>query len=97
MANLADLYEQHCPADRKARDFPLGLTDTFALAQYEWLRAVKERRAPETSGRDALASLACAFSVLESAQAARRVDVTDVLNGRIADYQRDLDERYHIE
>ena len=90
------LYEQGCPAARKASDFPLGLTDTFALAQYEWLRAVRERRPPETNGRDALANLACAFAVLESAQAGRRIEVADVLCGRIDQYQRDLDEYYHI-
>ena len=40
--NLAALYEQECSADRQARDFPLGLTDPFALAQYEWLQAVRD-------------------------------------------------------
>jgi predicted dehydrogenase len=94
--DLAQLYEEGCPAERKRRDFPLGLTDTFALAQYEWLQAVRQRRPPETSGRDALASLSCAFAVLESAQAGRRVDVADVLCGRICQYQRELDEHYQI-
>jgi predicted dehydrogenase len=93
-ANLAQLYEEGCPAARKAKDFPLGLTDTFALAQYEWLQAVREHRPPETNGRDALASLSCAFAVLESAEAGRRLNVADVLSGRICQYQRDLDEHY---
>lgn len=96
-AKLADFYEQGCPADRKAEDFPLGLNDTFALAQYEWLQAVRERRPPETSGRDALASLACAFTVLESAQLGRRVDVEEVLCGRAREYQRALDDHYRIQ
>lgn len=95
-SGLAAFYEQTCPAERKAKDFPLGLTDTFALAQYEWLQAVRQRRAPETSGRDALANLACAFSVLESAQAGRRVDVEEVLSGRLCEYQRSLDAHYAI-
>lgn len=95
-AGLADLYEQACPAARKAKDFPLGLTDTFALAQYEWLQAVRERRPPETSGRDALASLSCAFATLESAKAGRRVDIEEVASGRLCEYQRELDEHYHV-
>jgi predicted dehydrogenase len=94
--NLAQLYEAGCPAARKAKDFPLGLSDTFALAQYEWLQAVRQRRPPETSGREALASLSCAFAVLESAQAGRRLSVADVLSGRICEYQRDLDKHYRI-
>ena len=95
-ANLAQLYQRECPAERKARDFPLGLTDTFALAQYEWLQAVRERRPPETSGRDALASLACAFTVLESAEAGRRVEVAEVLSGAVETYQRAMNEYYRI-
>jgi len=95
-AGLADLYEQGCPAARKAKDFPLGLTDTFALAQYEWLQAVRERRPPETSGRDALASLSCAFATLESAKAGRRVGIEEVASSRLCEYQRELDEHYHV-
>ncbi len=93
---LADLYEQQCPAERKARDFPLGLTDTFALAQHEWLEAIRRRREPETSGRDAMASLACAFTVLESAEAGRRVEVAEVLGGSLEDYQRPINQHYGI-
>ncbi len=95
-AGLADLYERECPADRKARDFPLGLTDTFTLAQYEWLQAVRERRPPETSGRDAMTSLACAFTVLEAAQAGRRVEVEEVVSGSLETYQRPINQHYGI-
>lgn len=95
-ANLAALYEQDCPADRRAKDFPLGLTDTFALAQYEWLQAVRERRPPETSGHDALASLACAFTVLEAAQAGRCVEVEEVASGALDAYQRAINEHFGI-
>ncbi len=95
-ANLAQLYERECPAERKARDFPLGLTDTFALAQYEWLQAVRERRPPETSGRDALASLACAFAALEAAETGRRVEVAEVATGAVEAYQQAINEHYRI-
>ncbi len=94
--SLAELYERECPPDRKARDFPLGLSDTFALAQYEWLEAVRRRRPPETSGRDALTSLACAFTVLEAAQSGRRVEVEEVASGALEDYQRAINEHYGI-
>jgi predicted dehydrogenase len=95
-SSLAQLYERECPADRKLGDFPLGLADTFALAQYEWLKAVRERRPPETSGRDALASLACAFTVLEAALAGRRVGVQEVASGALEAYQRAINEHYGI-
>lgn len=95
-ADLAELYERECDSARKGKDFPLGIRNPFALTHHDWLEAVRQRRPPETSGRDALTSLACAFAVLESAQAGRRVDVEEVLSGRLRDYQQSLDEHYSV-
>jgi predicted dehydrogenase len=95
-ADLARLYEEHCDAARKARDFPLGLTDRFALTQYDWLAAVRDRRQPEISGREGLADLACAYAILESAAAGRRVEVDEVASGQVCEYQRPLDERWGV-
>jgi predicted dehydrogenase len=92
-ANLGQLYEEHCDPARKAKDFPLGLTDRFALTQYDWLAAVRGRRPPETSGREGLADLACAYAVLESSQAGRCVELDEVVAGRVRQYQEPLDER----
>jgi predicted dehydrogenase len=95
-ADLAKLYDEHCPADRKTRDFPLGLSDIFALLQYDWLDAIRRHRAPEISGREGLADLACAYAMLESAQAGRSVAVDEVAAGTICGYQRPIDERFRI-
>jgi predicted dehydrogenase len=96
-ANLARLYEEGCEPARKAKDFPLGLSDTFALTQYDWLEAVRRRSAPETSGREGLADLACAYAILESAQAGRCVEIGEVASGRLRQYQRPIDDRFFIE
>ena len=68
------------------------LTDQFALNQYDWLDAVRNRREPETSGREGLRDMAVAYAILESAKAARRVEVEEVLRGDLREYQRPLDE-----
>ncbi|MBN2293286.1 MAG: hypothetical protein JXM70_12720, partial [Pirellulales bacterium] len=94
--DLAAMYEQECDAVRKEIDFPLGLQDAFALAHYEWLDAVRNRRLPETSGREGLIDLACAFAVLESAQAGRRVEIAEVLSDELNEYQQPINERYGI-
>jgi len=94
--NLARLYEHNCDPARRGRDFPLGLSDTFALTQFDWLDAVRRRRQPETSGREGLADLACAYAVLESAQAGRCVEIDDVAAGRVREYQSPIDERFQI-
>lgn len=84
---LEELYQRGADDERRGRDFPLGLSDSFALAQYDWLDAVRRRRAPETSGWEGLADLAAAYAILESAHAGRRVAVADVLRGSVAECQ----------
>jgi predicted dehydrogenase len=94
--SLADVYAAGAGAQQRDGDFPLGLTDSFALAQYDWLRAVAQRRQPETSGREGLRDLAAAFAILESATAGRRVAVDEVLGGTVSAYQRPIDERFGL-
>ena len=96
-AALEALYEQGCDAAAKETHFPFGLKDSFALAQHDWLDAVRHRRPPQVSGREGLADLACAYAMLESAQAGRRVRVEDVLSGAICDYQRPIDDHFGID
>ncbi|MEQ8787845.1 MAG: Gfo/Idh/MocA family oxidoreductase [Pirellulaceae bacterium] len=94
--SLAELYAAQCDPARRQRHFPLGLDDGFALNQYDWLEAIRQRREPETSGREGLRDLAVAYAILESAQAGRRVTVDEVADGALRDYQRPLDERFNL-
>jgi len=89
-------FETEMSAEERDRFFPLGLRDPFAILQLDWLRAIKERRDPETSGREGLADLACAFALLESATLGRRVTLDEVLSGTVSAYQADLDAHYGL-
>ena len=93
---LAKLYETGASADRQAADFPLGLNDSFALTQYDWLQAIRTRAEPQTSGAEGLRDLACAFAILESDLAGQRIAVEDVLTGAVAAYQQPLNEHFSI-
>lgn len=95
--DLAALYQEGASAERKARDFPLGLDNAFAMAQLDWLEAVRTRGEAETSGREGLMDLACAYAVVESAKAGRVVSVEEVLSGAVRDYQAPIDEHFGIE
>ena len=66
------------------------------MTHYDWLDAVRRRRPPETSGREGLADLACAFAVLESAETRRCLEVEEVASGRVRMYQQSIDERFGI-
>jgi predicted dehydrogenase len=93
---LKDLYEKQASPERQAADFPLGLDDSFALNQCDWLCAVRDRREPETSGREGLRDLAAAYAILESAHARRTVSVEEVLSGKLREFQRPIDEHFGI-
>ena len=93
---LSALYEDHIAADLREQHFPLGLSNAFALNQLDWLNAIRQRRQPETSGREGLRDLAVAYAILESALAGRRVNVADVLAGELAEYQRPINQHFKI-
>ncbi len=80
----------------RAAFYPLGLTDPYAILNLQWLRAVERGDDPETSGAEGLRDLACAFALLESSLAGRRVAVDDVLSGAIDAYQHPIDAHYGL-
>ncbi len=94
--SLAELYGAHAPAAMKEKHFPLGLTNDFALSQLDWLRAVQNGDQPECSGEEGLRDLACAYAVVESAKAGRKVSVEEILSGALRDYQTPIDERFGL-
>ncbi len=96
-ANLAELYQSESTAERQAADFPDGITDQFALNHYDWLAAIRQKREPETSGREGLRDLAVAYSILESSHAGRTVDVEEVYNGQLRETQKSLDQQFGIQ
>ncbi len=94
--NLAELFQQQADPQLRERLFPLDLENSFSLNQLDWLQAIRDRREPETSGREGLRDLAAAYSILESAHAGRRVEVAEVLDGSLREYQRPIDERFGL-
>jgi predicted dehydrogenase len=93
---LLERFEAELSAEEREQFFPLGLTDPFAIQQLDWLRAIEGGRDPETSGREGLQDLACAFALLESATLGRRVTVEEVLSGAVAVYQAEIDEHHRL-
>ncbi len=93
---LLDRFEAGMTSEERERFFPLGLTDSFAIQQLDWLRAIEEGRDPETSGEEGLRDLACAFALLESATLGQRVTLEDVLSGEVEAYQGEINEHYGL-
>jgi hypothetical protein len=93
---LLDYFEANLAPDERERFFPLGLTDAYAIQQLDWLQAIAAGRDPETSGEEGLHDLACAFAMLESSLARRQVTLAEVLDGRAAAYQAEIDHHYGL-
>ncbi len=94
---LAEIFQAEAPAGLVEKLFPLGLDDSFALNQQDWLQAIREKRQPETSGREGLIDLACAYAIVESAKAGRTVSIAEILSGELCDYQTPINQHHGLD
>ncbi len=93
-ANLTQLFEEKMTAEERESFFPMGLTDPYAILQLDWLRAIEAGANPETDGVEGLHDLACAFGMLESSLAGRRVTQQEILTGAASQYQDEINRYY---
>jgi predicted dehydrogenase len=77
--------------DEKARLFPYGATDGFAVEVWDFVNAISTSRRPEMDGYDGLRAKALCESCYESSVLGQPVQYTDVLEGRISTYQAPID------
>jgi len=91
-----DVFNRRAPLDLRQRQFPSGIRDGFALEMHDFLQAIATGRAMEANGEEGLLDLASAYGVLESATANRPVKVADVLDGKVAGYQEEIDRFYGL-
>jgi hypothetical protein len=89
-------FEQNLSAAEREQFFPAGVTDTFALQQWDWLQAVEAGTESETSGTEGLHDLACAFGMLESAALRRQVTLEEMLSGATDAYQAEINAHYGL-
>lgn len=94
--DVLEAFEKECDPAIKARLFPLGLRDGFALEIYDWLQAIQHGREAEVTGADGLRDLAISYAVIESSLARRWVSIEEVESGAVDAYQREIDEYYGL-
>jgi predicted dehydrogenase len=93
---LVPYFQEKMSAEEREQFFPLGLTDTFALQQLDWLRAAERGVDSETSGTEGLHDLACAFAMLESSTLRRTVTLAEMLSGATDTYQAEINAHYGL-
>ena len=95
--SVEEIYNQLASNADKAADFPFGLTNGFALTQFDWLEAIRKSRDPLVSGREGLRDLACAWGVLESSLARRQVTLDEILSGELREAQKPVAGAFGLE
>jgi predicted dehydrogenase len=94
--SLNSVFEEEASEALKTKWAPRGITNDFALAQFDWLEAIKNGTQPETSGREGLLDLACSFGIVESSHAGRMVTVDEIADGSLRNYQKPIDEKFGL-
>lgn len=94
--NVRDLFQSEASPEERARWLPVSTADGFALGFHDFLAAIERGGQPEASGEEGLRDVAAAFSLLESSLAGQAVLVEDVLNGKIREAQKVIDEYYGL-
>jgi predicted dehydrogenase len=94
--SLTGIFGDRVDADLRARWFPLGLEDRFALEHHDFLSAISTGVEPEMSGEEGLRDLAAAWAMLESSHAGRPVKVSKVQSGELSACQDELNEHWEL-
>ena len=95
--SLRERFLAESDPDERARFFPAGVRDTFALNQYDWVKTLQDpAHRIEADGTEGLYDLAASFAILESAAAGRSVTLDEVLDGECDTYQQSIDEHYGL-
>lgn len=95
-SGVVEVFRQQAGTDHIKRLFPNGITDSFALELGEFISAIEDKRQPETSGLEGLKDIAPGLAILESSQLGHPVKVSDIENGRVEDYQREINAHWGI-
>jgi UDP-N-acetyl-2-amino-2-deoxyglucuronate dehydrogenase len=93
---IQDEYLASLGDEEKARLFPYGSTDGFAVEVWDFVNAIATGRRPEMDGYDGLRAKALCEACYESATANKVVKFADVLQGRINAYQAPIDAFWSI-
>jgi len=89
-------YLMQLDPEQRARLFPFGLTDGFAIEVWDFIDAIANGRRPDVDGTDGLRAKALCEACYESATIGAPVKFEDVVEGKIAVYQKPIDDYWKI-
>jgi len=96
MAEMQRQYMAQLGEAKKNALFPYGFMDGFVLECYDFLDSIEKKRKPEVDGETGLKAKAICESIFESACIGQAVKYNDVLNGKIEEYQKPINEHWGL-
>ena len=96
MQELREMYLETLTDEEKARLFPHGIEDGFALEIYDFIDAIRNRRPPEVDGWTGLQAKAISIAIYESGYSGEVVTIADVLEGKVSGYQQEIDKHWGL-
>jgi predicted dehydrogenase len=93
---IEPLFKEKANQEVKEMFFPYKIMDPMALETLAFLRAIKEGREMETSGREGLRDLAASYAMIESSMANTSVKVDNVESGEIGYYEDEINKHYNL-
>ncbi|MGQ9514338.1 MAG: Gfo/Idh/MocA family protein [Thermoproteota archaeon] len=96
MSEMQRQFLAQLDEDKKNALFPYGFTDGVVIECYDFLDAIEKGRKPEVDGEAGMKAKAICEAIYESAFIGQAVSYDDVLEGKIEEYQRPINERLRI-
>jgi predicted dehydrogenase len=96
MTQLQEEFLASLGEEGRNRLFPHGWTDGVTLEVYDFLGAIRDRRPPEVDGVTGMRAKAIAETIYESGATGQVVRYTDVLEGKLDSYQREIDRKWEL-
>ena len=94
--NVTSFFLLNASQQEKEKYFPHGLYDSVAIELYDFLTAVRDKKKPETSAIEGYKAMAISYSVIESSYLKKPVNVKDVEELKIENYQKEINEKLGI-
>jgi len=91
-----DDYMNSLTPERKERLFPRGIMEGVALEIHDFVDAIRHNRPPAIDGLQGLKAQALSEAIYESSFCRQAVAYDDVLSGKVAAFQAEIDEKWGI-
>jgi len=96
MVEMQKQYLAQLGEAKKDALFPHGFMDGYIIECYDFLDAIEKKRKPEVDGEAGLKAKAICEAIFESACIGQAVKFDDVLNGKIEEYQKPINEHWGL-